>query len=409
MFYLAFSGMLTLMFPAFALAQSPCDQKSGYSQLIKCAEERSPEVQSAILELEKARASVGAATQWKNPDFSVESFQGRAGGVSRSETDVSLGVPIEPGKIGARRKVAEGAVKIAEALVAQARATVRAEVKLKLHRLRQVLHEEEIVDESIQTFSKLVSQYARRPKLSPEQQLSSTVFRLSRSDYDLRKAALIEERASMESFFRLRLGLETANLKTALPLPPQTWPKVSTEGSVDQSPKLRVLAAEMDAAGADVALARQESWPTLSVGPSMKLLNEGGAADQLYGFNVSLPIPVFNTNGGGRAAARAGLKASESRKNIGRLSEQNRRSELVNIYNQSVSTLNTTQSHPEIEKRHHESERLFLQGLVPSSLVIEAHRSYVDLEQARHQRELRALEALFNIYILDGQVMETNL
>lgn len=409
MFRLAFVGMLIFLLSGPALAQSSCDSKSNYAALLQCAEERAPEVLNARLELERARAAVALATQWKNPELGVESFRGQVGGASRSETDVSLGIPLEPGKISARRKVAEGSIKIAEALLSQARAVIRTEVILKLHRLRQLLHEDEIVGESIQTFSKLVSQYASRPKLSPEQQLSSTVFRLSRSDYELRKAVLIEERASLESYFKLRLGLGTSALMPLLPQAPKAWPKVSGEFRAGQSPRLRVLGAELETANAELVLARRESWPTVSVGPSMKLLNEGGASDQLYGFNVNLPLPVFNANGAGRAVARAGLKVSESRANIGRASEENRRGELLVIYDQSVSILKSTQSHTEIEKRHHESEGLFLRGLVPSSLVIEAHRSYIDLEQARHLRELRALEAFFNINILDGRVVESEL
>ncbi len=275
--------------------------------------------------------------------------------------------------------------------------------------MRQLIHEEEIIDESISTFSKLVSQYSKRPKLSPEQQLSNTVFRLSKSDYDLRKANLTEEFAALDSFFKLRVGIGAQALKNAVPPAPNKWPTVAAEGDASRSPRLAVLGAELEVANAEVSLANRESWPTVNVGPSVKLLNEGGTADQLYGFNVSLPIPVFNANGAGRAAAKAGANLTEKRKDLGRQSEQNRRAELVRIYNQSVATLNSTQSHPEIEKRHHESERLFLQGLVPSALVIEAHRSFVDLEQSRHLRELRAIEALFTIFTLDGQLPENSL
>jgi outer membrane protein TolC len=409
MFYLKLGGVIPLLFSVMAYAQSPCEGQESFQQIVKCAEGRSPEVQSAILEMERAKANIGAATQWKNPEFAVESFHGKAGSQSRSETDVSLAVPVEPGKIGARRKVAESSVRVAEAVVLDARASVRTEIMLKLHRLRQLIHEEEIIDESIATFSKLVSQYAKRPKLSPEQQLSSTVFRLSKSDYEMRKANLSEELAALDSFFKLRVGLGLQALKNAVPPAPTKWPSVGAESDISRSPKLAVLGAELEVANAEVSLASRESWPTLSVGPSVKLLNEGGTEDRLYGFNLSLPIPVFNANGAGRAAARAGASLSEKRKDLGRQSEQNRRAELVRIYTQSVSTLNSTQSHPEIEKRHHESERLFLQGLVPSALVIEAHRSFVDLEQSRHLRELRAIEALFNIFTLDGQLPENSL
>ncbi|MGE3682682.1 MAG: TolC family protein [Bdellovibrionales bacterium] len=410
MFQLALIGLVSLLSSMTVYGQTPCEgQKISYAQVLKCVEERSPAIQSALLEMERANANVGAAGQWRNPELGLESFQGKVLSQSTSETDLTLAVPIEPGKIGARLRVANSGIRVAEALLYEARATVRSEVMLKLHRLRQLLHEQEILDESISTFAKLVSQYSRRPKLSPEQELSTTVFRLAKSDYDLRKATLNEELATLDSFFKLRTGRTVETLIPSLPSAPKSWPKIEGSGSVEHSPRIRQLSAELEVANAEVSLARSESWPTVSVGPSVKLVNEGGRADQLYGVNLSLPLPLFNANGAGRRAAQAGAKVSETKKSFGLLEEENRRAELVRIYDQSVAALNSTQSHPEIEKRHHEAERQFMRGLVPSSLVIEAHRTFVDLEQSRHQRELRAIEAWLGIYTLDGQILEKSL
>ena len=57
---------------------------------------------------------------------------------------------------------------------------------------------------------------------------------------------------------------------------------------------------------------------------------------------------------------------------------------------------------------HKKIENLFLKGVVPSSLVIEAHRSLVDFEKARNDHELKAIGALFNIQIIDGQPVGVN-
>jgi len=394
--------------PLFAAELCP-EKLVSPEAVVRCAEERSPDIQRARLRVDQAKAQVGVAGQWQNPEISAESVHGRVDSETSSETEFSLGIPIElGGKISARKEVAQGGVAQAEAALFQARSEVRALTLLKLHRLRQLIHEREVIEESISTFTKLVSQFARRPKLSPEQEVSASVFRMVKSEFDLKKAEVQDQLASLDSYFKLTLGVGSEALKGALPQSPKSWPEVDPNGSKGLSPQSRLLAAELRTAQAEVSLAQSESWPTVTLGPSIKLQSEAGRSYQLYGFNLSLPLPLFNLNGAGREAAAAGLKLSETRKNLGILEEERRREELFKSYKQSVAVLATTLSHQEIEKKHSDAERLFLRGIVPSSLIIEAHRTYVELEASRNERELKALEALYTIYALDGKNLEVN-
>ena len=404
----AFLIILGFLLPNLATAEESCqDNASTYKEVIRCAESRSPDVRRAQLELEVAKQQVGAAGQWKNPEISAESFNGTVANERKIETDISLGIPVElGGKISARTAVAEGSVSKAEANLLEVRGKVRGSALLKLHRLRQLLHEQEVIEEAISTFSKLVSQYSGRLKLSPEQETTIAVFRMSKSDYDLKKTEVLEELASLDSYLKVFLGTSIEALSKSLPQSPKNWPKIDSAAGTANSPRVKLSQAELKIAEAELSLARSESWPTLTVGPSMKLQNEAGRANQLYGFNVSLPLPLFNANGSGRAAAAAGVKLAETSKNLAIVEQTRIREELSRTYQQSVSVLSTTLSHQEIEKKHSETERLFLRGIVPSSLVIEAHRTFVELEKSRNQRELKALEALMTIYIFDGKPLE---
>jgi hypothetical protein len=129
----------------------------------------------------------------------------------------------------------------------------------------------------------------------------------------------------------------------------------------------------------------------------------------MIGLNLSFPIPVLSTNVGGRSAALSRVRVSEVKRNTSQFEEKNRRIEFARIYAESTRVLLSTLSHQEIESRHSEIETLFFKGIVPSSLVIESHRTYVELEKARNQREIKALEALFSIYTIDGKIMEIQL
>lgn len=389
-----------------ALAQQPtCGLPfKNATDVLGCAENRSPEVQKALLELEQAKAQIGASEQWRNPELSIDSVSGSDG---KSETGVNLGIPIElGGKLDARRNVAKSGTTKAEATLYAAKTEVRSSVLLKLHRLRQLTHEQEVIDESIDTFTKLVKQYGQRFKLSPEQEISVTVFKMSKSEYELKKSELLAERNLLDAFFQTVIGVGLGELQSVVPKSPKTWPALPASGTSSESPKLKLTSAEIERAKAELSLAASEAWPTVVLGPSIKMQNESGRNNQLYGFNLSLPLPIFNANGKGKAAAASGLRVAETNHQLAQLDLQKTREQLAKTYQQSVTVLGTTVSHEEIEKKHDSIEKLFFRGVVPSSLVIEAHRTYVDLEKARNERELKTLEALFAIYAFDGKLLE---
>lgn len=399
-----------LLFVKVGVAEPICKGALTIQSLVQCVLKNSPDVQSATLEVESARAQSRAAGQWKNPEVSAQHTAGSLGADRRSETDLSLSLPVElGGKISARVAMAEAQIAIAEAKLYGARAKVRAEFLLKLHRLRQVLHEQEVIDEAVGTFSKLVSQYRRRPKLSPDQELSVSVFQMSKGEYDLKRANNIDELLQLETYFKMVTGLSTVELKSIIPEAPKAWPEIKQISTKGTSPQSKVLQAQVAEASAGLSLARSEAWPTVTLGPSVKMIREEGLSSEMMGFNLSFPIPVFNANGGAKAAAGANVRLYEKRKEIGELEQSLNRDELIKAYQQSVKALATTLSHHEIERRHSDSERLFARGIVPASLVIEAHRTSFELERSRHERELKALEALYGVYTIDGTILEDNL
>lgn len=389
---------------AFAQADMCRSPLTSLQAALKCAESRSPDVVRAQLALDRAKTQVGAAEQWRNPELSFERVSGAD---NRAETDLNLGIPIElGGKVSARRSAAESDVARAEAALATARAEGRASTLLKLHRMRQINHELEVIDEAIETFSKLVKQYAQRFKLSPEQEISVTVFKMSKSDYELRRAELVAEQNGLEAFFQTALGLGLNDIKAAIPPSPKSWPAIAVSADINLSPKIRVSAAEISKAKAELTVANSEAWPTLTVGPSVKIQNESGRSDHLYGFNLSLPLPIFNANGKGKAAAASGVSSAEEAHKIVQDESAKLRQGLIKTYQESVKVLNSSISHEDIEKKHDSIEKLFFRGVVPSSLVIEAHRTYVDLEKSRNERELKTIEALIAISVLDGTTVE---
>ena len=399
------TSVATLTFNVVPALANPCADIKSTTQILDCAESQAPDVLRAAIAVERASATMTTAAQRPNPELSADSFHGTVDGGRASETEVSLSIPFElGGKRKARIASAEAASARAQAALVSEKANARTTVLLKLHRLRQLAHEKEVIEESIGTFSKLVSQYSARPTLSPEQQMTLSVFRLSKSEYELRRTSTLGELAELERFFTVYLGLKVEQIRSFLPPAPTKWPPLFTPSGT--SLRLRLLDAELTSAQALLSVAESDAWPTLTIGPSLKLQTEQGRSDQLLGFNLSFPIPILNRNQGAKAEALSEIRLAESNKRLVQAEEDAIRGELRRTYEESMKVLTTSLTHAEIEQKHRQMEQLFLRGIVPSSLVIEAHRNYVELESLRNERELKAIEAFALLSALNGRPLE---
>jgi cobalt-zinc-cadmium efflux system outer membrane protein len=196
-----------LFFVGAAHAEVNCDKVSNYKDVIECAEARSPEVAKAEGSLKEKAARVDAAAQFANPSISLSSVSGTIDSDRKVETDVALSFPIElGGKRAARKKVASVEESRAQWSLYRTKAEVRKEVTIKLLRIKQIERELGLVEESVSAFAKLVKQYEGRPARSPEQDVSLTVFKIAKSEYDLKKTEYDEELLTLESYFLVTAG-----------------------------------------------------------------------------------------------------------------------------------------------------------------------------------------------------------
>ncbi len=403
--------VILVAFSAWGEASESCGVLSNYKQIISCAESRSPEVVKAELEVKQKRASVDAAGQLLNPELSVETLTGSVQSETRVETDLSLSFPIElGGKRAARKDVATNTLSRSELELFNVKADVRKSVLLKVIRLRQIDSELDLVNESTEAFGKLVKQYELRLALSPEQEVTLTVFRIAKDEYSFKRMEYDEELAQLESYFKITTGQGLSGIRKALPIRIASLPKVPAENQdIAKSPLLGTLDADVKIASAEMDRTYGEAWPTMSLGPSAKLSKEGSQSFQQWGVNLSMPLPVLSLNQGAKAAAQASVRSSQARREFAQQELSSRRASLVEIYKKSAGALQVTSSAHALESKHKKVENLFMKGLVPSSLVIEAHRSLVEFERTRNAREIKAIEALLEIQIIDGNNVELSL
>lgn len=392
--------LLTQPFVTNAKEANTC-QPTSYEELVKCADSGSLESQIIKQKLEAASELENAAAQFVNPDLDAETL--RKDG-DKSETTASL---LFNFSIGGKRSALKAEARAEkDKVIAEAdlnKASFRLGLIKQLYRLSQLRSEIQIEEESISTFNKIIGQFSRRAALTPEQEVSVSIFKMAISDHQLSLTELKNlEQEILSDLVRLS-NLSVEQILKNLPTKKTTWPKTeNVAASLKQSPHLRFAEAELQFAKSQKEKAVAESYPDLKIGPVIKNQKDGSLNENFAGIGLSMPLPVFSLNGSARAyQSKKVLEAELTLQNEQKKLEV-MRTQLISKYNNLVASLKNSPDKKVMDDRHTKIERLFFGGLVSGSLVIEAHRQLFDLEQKRNQAELEAIEAIGQLYIIDN-------
>jgi outer membrane protein, heavy metal efflux system len=277
---------------------------------------------------------------------------------------------------------------------------------LSAYRLSHLKSEIQVTKETVEIYAKIINQYSKRITLSPEQDVSLSVFTMALADQKLKLLKLQSEERKIYQNMQASTSLTFEIVSRNLPSRKEGWPVINEAFQIENAPQVRQALAEFNLAKAQREKARSDAWPDLKIGPAFKAVQENGESSTLVGFGLSIPLPVLNQNNGLRSYSS--MKAVESEMIL----EQTKRklnasrTELVARYNQIVLNLKNSLSLKIVTEKHKQLEIQFFKGLVPSSLVIEAHRQLQEFEESRNSSEMEALEALGQILITDNQFNE---
>ncbi len=400
---------LLFQFEAISLAATPCVDLNSPQAVVTCALERHPEIQEKQIGVKKAEFESQRATQWLNPELEGESTWGKVTDQSVSTMEAKLLQPIElGGRRSARRAASENREAIANLDHLSARERVKIETVLNLYRLRHLNQEIGAAAEALETFSKVQEQFRRRPKLPPEQEISSDVFNLASGDYLLRKSRLQSQFETLKAQLELAVGQKIIAVEKILPPAKTDWPNVSATNDVSKSLNANLLSKQLELARSEADLATSEAWPELKVGPIISVESQGSQRNQFIGVGLNMTLPVFNQQGGARGAALEESRIAEVRQKssvvaLGRESER-----LSVSYAQLVEDLKQINKRSDILRQHKNLHRFVERGIVPASLVIESHRQLIDFTLSVNEQELLALESLWRIYSLQGRALQEN-
>lgn len=372
------------------------------NELLDHAELISPEIQIALGSLDVTKQTKLQASQIPNPEIGIGGWRGRASSLPWRQVDVTLTQPVElGGKRGSRIDIANSQIKKAKAEMASKVSEVRLNVLLILYRVRQILDEMKILQESNVTFTRLVNNYKNRPQLSPEQTATLFNFELALNDYTLKMEEAKAEYNQLQVDVRLLTGFGIEELKSILPQRKIEWPKIDS-GKEANSPTMRIFLSQKEFAENELKLAKSEVWPTVNIGPSLTLQEQFGDKANILGVVVNFPIPVLNQNNGARAVATKNILFSKKLYQIEKTVLETRQESLVKTYLSSSKALASQAQYASLLKRHEKIEGYFFKGLISSPMVLESHRQMFDSQRLFHDREIKTVENYCQILLIQG-------
>lgn len=380
-------------------SEAGCITSKTATELVRCAINESSDVKIQSLNAQSQEKLVSKATQWRNPELDVESV---SDGNGNQNTEASMLFDFELfGKRSSRVKRAKAESEIAEKQLLLTKADVAIFVATSLYRMRQIDTEASLVTEAAETFLNVTKPYKGRIRLNPEQEVSLSVFEIAAEENQLRLNNLKQEKEHLAS--QLRVTLNSSESPDAKILPPlkTNWPAIN--GAKNESAPLQILAAQDRRATADLDAERAESWPELKLGPKYE---KAGREDAQVGVALSLSLPIFSLNGGGRAAAQTNLTRVRLESELARKRIDNERANLEKIYAESGQAIQRSVQNARLKQKHQSLHRLLNQGLVNASLVIEMHRQLFDYQAGLHEQELKGVEAYWKLLALDGRILE---
>ena len=307
-------------------------QGASANEIVRRALAANGELAAARLEIERARARLRQAGLRPNPTIDVEQSTGRlTGSPGEGEVSVGVAVPIELGGKRRRRiEFAQAELEASEAEVADRERRLTNEVRAlyaeALAAIRELSTLEELNDLDLQT-TRFVQARVNEGETAPIElnQLRVEVERL-RS-----RRALVEGRLK-GTLFRLKIvtGIGPSeilrlgeDLQQPVTLPSPASVDAAVEIALRSRPDLRFAKLSEEVAQAGLQLARAQAVPNLT--PFTKYSNSRSVfedtpvgvlrdRDKLLTFGVSVEIPIFNRNQGGKEEAAVAINQAQRRR-----------------------------------------------------------------------------------------------
>jgi cobalt-zinc-cadmium efflux system outer membrane protein len=381
--------------------------------LVNEALEKNPELRFYEAEIAAAKGGRKTAGLLANPELSGGVGQKRisSGGVSAEGMAWSVSVvqPFEwPGRIGLRKAIANRDIELAQLGYDRFKVALAGRVRTLAYGLFAAQEKSVAAGEVAERFKALREVLVQRDPAGLTPLLETRVIEATELNAQ-RKAsdALLAAQSALLELNQLRgvapdtrLSIGQAHLAFRPPEERESLIALARTNNFE----LRLRAVELAQQGFRVNLAKNERYPTISVGPSISEENAGDR-ERVIGLAVSLPLPLWNRNGGNIESAKARQMQAEVSLNVtGREVERQviaaaltYETKLREIAKWRPDSVEHFKEAAELADRHY---RL---GAVPISTYVELQKQYLEAVESLLDTKKDALEAAQQLQVLTGR------
>lgn len=401
------AALVSVAISVRAVPAEKCAIIKTYKEALQCTLANHPNVLRADAERARSANLENQASQRPNLEFSGKGLRNTQDSAqSNGEVDIAYTFELG-GKRSSRIEKARLAGELGKVDLEISKDDVLVRTLADLHRLKYLETESILIEDGISTFERITKSYRGRLKLSPEQDVSLSVFMLALEDYKIRKSQLKVQKIALLKELELNTGSSVEISEALFPQKTSTWPDIveAPQSSLKPSP-IRLLETSLKIAEAETKIAQSEAWPDVKIGPDYEWSHSPSNTEQSLGIILTLPLPIWNRNQGGIAVANA--EAARARLNLDLTQKELafEKATFLAKYQEGVKVIRSGISEEDMRKRQKNLRAQFEQGLISSSLVIEANRQILELTKSRNEQELATLEALWNLKRLEGNLLE---
>jgi len=167
--------------------------------------------------------------------------------------------------------------------------------------------------------------------------------------------------------------------------------------------ELRLRAVELEQQGFRVDLARNERWPSISIGPS--IWQQNAADDQRsVGVGISFPLPLWNRNSANIQSEKARQLQAETLLAVAQRDTERQVAQAAATYSAKVQEMDRWR--PEAVTHFREAaelaDRHYRLGAVPAAIYVELQRQYLEAVRGLLDTKREALEAAQQLEYLTG-------
>ncbi len=381
--------------------------------LVNEALEKNPELKFYEAEITAAKAGRKTAGSFANPEASAGIGQKRVtgGGVSDEGVAWSVSVmqPLEwPGRLGLRKAIANRDIELAQLGYERFKVALAGRVRTLAYGLFAAQEKAAAAGEVAERFKALREVLVQRDPAGLTPLLETRV--IEATELNAQRKASEAALASQSALLELnQLRGAAPDTRLVINQPQLNFRSSEARESLAASARtnnfeLRMRAAELEQQGFRVKLAKNERYPALAIGPTFSEERIGNDREQIIGIGLSVPIPLWNRNGGNIEAAKAREQQAEVSFNVTQrdierqvitaaLTYETKLREMAKWRPDSVQHFKDA---AELADRHY---RL---GAVPISTYVELQKQYLEAVESLLDTKREALEAAAQLELLTG-------